>query len=72
MMTNKPNFMFSVSDKIAEVSSPDNYMYYIVTDIIYSVKLNDWFYEYSYWRDGYEHHCKSSQDYTESNFRLVS
>lgn len=71
MMTSKPNFMFSVSDKIAEVNSPDDYVFYIITDIIYSVKLDDWFYEYSYWKGGYEHHCKSSKNYTEKNFRLV-
>lgn len=70
-MVDKKAFKFAVSDKLAEVSDSDEYMYFIVTDIIYSVKLNDWFYEYSYWKDGYEHHCKSSQDYTESNFRLV-
>ena len=70
-MVDKKAFKFAVSDKLAEVSDPDEFMYFIVTDIIYSVKLNDWFYEYSYWKDGYEHHCKSSQDYTESNFRLV-
>ena len=70
-MVDKKAFKFAVSDKLAEVSDYDEHMYFIVTDIIYSVKLNDWFYEYSYWKDGYEHHCKSSQDYTESNFRLV-
>lgn len=69
MMTVRVDTIFKITDTIQPKDTVDNVMY-IITDIIYSTKLDTWFYRYSYWEDGYEHFCENTQKWVEANMKL--
>ena len=64
---NIPIFNFNIGDHITE-KNPDGAMDYIIYDISYSLADRVWAYRYKYWEGGYEHYCKSSVEFVESNF----
>lgn len=65
-----PKFKFSIGNHITE-KNPNGRIEYLIYDITYSIATGDWYYRYSYWMGGYEHYCKSSIEYVETNFEVA-
>jgi hypothetical protein len=66
-----PKCKFAIGSIIME-KDPNDRMEYLIYDISYSLATGEWYYRYSYWRDGYEHYCKSPIKCVENLFEVVA
>ena len=65
-----PELKFEIGYKITEIDERDR-VEYTIYDISYSYSSDEWYYEYSYWKNGFEHYCKSPISYADSIFERI-
>lgn len=66
MMT--PKTKFEIGQKIV---TPAKDVVYIIDDIVWSALTDKWYYNYSYYEGGYQHHCSGWIEVVEQHFEAL-